>query len=64
MLNWAGKKGGGTDLDVKISPHGIEGWNADDKDSPYVEPIDISELEELDEEPDPCPDVSSLEDLI
>lgn len=64
MLDWAGKKGGGSDLDVKISPHGIEGWNADDKDSPYVEPIDISELEELDEEPDPCPDVSSLEDLI
>lgn len=63
MENWAGKKGGGSDLDVKIGPHGIEGWNAEDKDA-YVEPVDWLELDELDELPDPCPDLSSLDDLI
>lgn len=63
MENWAGKKGGGSDLDVKISPHGIEGWNDFDKDA-YVEPMDWMEMEELDDEPDPCPDMSSLEGLI
>lgn len=64
MENWGGKKGGGSDLDVKISPHGIEGWNAEDKDSGYVEPMDWEEMEELDGEPDPCPDLSSLDALI
>lgn len=58
MSNWAGKKGEG-EL-VKIGPHGIEGFDPDT----YVAPIDISELEELDEEPDPCPDLSSLSDFI
>lgn len=62
MENWAGKKGGKGD--VKIGPHGIEGWNNEDKDCGYVAPIDLSELEELDEAIDPCPDLSSLSDLI
>jgi hypothetical protein len=63
MENWAGKKGEGNNLEVKIGPHGIEGWNADDKDC-YVAPIDISELEELDDLPDPCPELSSLGELV
>jgi len=63
MENWAGKSGEGENLKVHISPHGIEGWNADDEGC-YVEPMDITELEELDDLPDPCPDTSSLEDLV
>jgi hypothetical protein len=65
MENWAGKKGGGENLEVKISPQGIEGWN--DEDTEYVEPMDAQELDELDEEDDPCPESSTnsyLEDLI
>lgn len=63
MENWAGKKGAGSNLEVKISPHGIEGWNKDDKDA-YVEPIDLSELEDLDYMDDPVPEMNNLEDLI
>jgi hypothetical protein len=60
MANWAGKKGGGENLEVHITPQGVTGL----RDDAYVEPIDVTELEELDEEPDPCPDVSTLDDLI
>jgi hypothetical protein len=66
MMNWAGKKGGGEDLEVNITPHGIEGYDDFDQES-YVEPIDITELETLEEEPDPCPETITddyLEDLI
>jgi hypothetical protein len=59
MPNWAGKKGG--EGSVHITPHGIEGL---EKDDPYIPPMDLEELEELDDEPDPCPDTSSLEGLI
>jgi hypothetical protein len=65
MENWAGKKGGGENLEVKISPHGIEGWN--DEDTEYVEPVSAQELDELDEEDDPCPESMTdeyLESLI
>lgn len=60
MENWAGKKGGGENLEVHITPHGITGL----RDSTYVPPIDIEELEELDEVDNPCPEMSSLEELI
>lgn len=63
MESWAGKKGGSTSMDVKISPHGIEGWNAEDKDA-YVPPVDWLDLEEASQMDDPVPDTSSLEDLI
>lgn len=63
MESWAGKKGGSTSMDVKISPHGIEGWNAEDKDA-YVPPVDWLDLEEASQMDDPAPDTSSLEDLI
>ncbi len=65
MEDWAGKKGGGDDLEVTISPHGIKGWN--DEDTTYVEPMDAQELDELDEEDDPCPESITdeyLENLI
>jgi hypothetical protein len=60
MANWAGKKGSGENLEVNITPHGITGM----RDDCYVEPIGVDELEEIDEWDDPCPDTSSLEDLI
>jgi hypothetical protein len=63
MLNWAGKKGGGEDLEVHITPAGITGFDDFQQDS-YVEPMDVSELEHLDGEDDPCPDLSSLEQYI
>jgi hypothetical protein len=63
MLNWAGKKGGGEDLEVNITPKGIEGWDGLE-DGVYVEPIDMSELEALDDEEDPCPETSYLDELI
>lgn len=63
MENWAGKKGSGDNLLVKIGPKGIEGWNAEDYDS-YVEPMGLEELEEFEDMDDPCPDIASLEDLI
>jgi DNA polymerase I-like protein with 3'-5' exonuclease and polymerase domains len=60
MANWAGKKGGGKNLEVRITPHGITGL----RDDVQIDPIDIEELEALDDEPDPCPDTSTLDDLI
>jgi hypothetical protein len=63
MTSWAGKKGGGQDLEVNITPAGITGFDDFQQDN-YVEPMDISELEQLDDEDDPCPDVSSLEQYI
>jgi hypothetical protein len=61
MANWAGKKGSGEDLEVHITPHGITGFG---DDGVYVEPISVEELDEWDEEDDPCMDMSSLESLI
>lgn len=63
MTSWAGKKGGGENLEVHIGPHGIEGWNQEDEGSDHVEPIDLSELEEMDDWEDPVPE-NNLEDLI
>jgi DNA polymerase I-like protein with 3'-5' exonuclease and polymerase domains len=63
MENWAGKKGGEEDLEVHITPEGVTGW-VSLQDDCYVEPIDITELEALDEEDDPCPDTSYLDSLI
>jgi DNA polymerase I-like protein with 3'-5' exonuclease and polymerase domains len=60
MENWAGKKGGGENLEVHISPHGITGLD----DDCYVEPMDITELEELEDMDDPCPDLDSLEEYV
>jgi hypothetical protein len=48
MTSWAGKKGGGENLEVKISPHGITGF----RDDAYVEPMSAEELEEIAEMPD------------
>jgi hypothetical protein len=62
MENWAGKKGGGENLEVNITPHGITGMGEDD--DIYVEPMSAEELDEWDEENDPCLDMSSLEGLI
>ena len=63
MENWAGKKGGGENLEVNITPQGIEGWN--EEDTTYVEPMDSQELDDLDEEDDPCPvNNEYLENLI
>ena len=59
MENWAGKKGSGENLEVNITPHGITGF----RDDVYIAPMDVEELEELDEMDDPCPE-TSLEDLI
>jgi hypothetical protein len=59
MENWAGKKGGGDNLEVKISPHGITGF----KDDSYVEPMSVEELEEL-EEQEEVTELDNLEDLI
>jgi hypothetical protein len=72
MENWAGKKGGGENLEVNITPGGVEGFDEEDlqraveslRDECYVEPTDGSELEDLEEAVDPCPEMSSLEDLI
>lgn len=47
MDNWAGKSGDKDAKMVHVSPHGIKGL----RDNCYVPPMDISELEELDEEP-------------
>jgi len=60
MENWAGKKGGGENLEVNITPHGITGM----EDDCYIPPMGVDELDELDEEDDPCMDMSSLESLI
>jgi hypothetical protein len=59
MENWAGKKGGGDNLEVKISPHGITGF----EDDSYVEPMSVEELEEL-EEQEEVTELDNLEDLI
>lgn len=64
MANWAGKKGSGENLEVHIGPHGIKGWNAEDEGSGYAEPIDLSELEEMDDWEDPVPEMNNLDDLI
>jgi len=47
MENWAGKKGGGDgeDLEVTIGPHGISVGDGD-----YVPPMDMEELEELEQQ--------------
>jgi len=50
MESWAGKKGAKDSEQVHISPHGIT-TGADD-DEPYVAPIDIEELEEIDKLPE------------
>ena len=47
MDNWAGKGGKGAVELVHVSPHGIKGLD----DGVYVPPMDISELEALDDEP-------------
>jgi hypothetical protein len=47
MNNWAGKKGGG-EATLHVGPHGIKEVY---DDGVYVAPMDIEELEELDEEP-------------
>jgi hypothetical protein len=72
MMNWAGKKGGGEDLEVNITPAGIEGFDVGDleeavnslRDDCYIEPMDMEELEDLDEQDDPCPEMNSLEEYI
>jgi hypothetical protein len=58
MENWAGKKGGGENLEVHIGPHGITGF----RDECYVEPMSIDELKELDEEEEV--EITDLDDLI
>jgi hypothetical protein len=65
MENWAGKKGGGENLEVTIGPKGIFGFNDNIKDGmeSYVEPMDLEELDELCEMPDEAT-LSNLEDLI
>ena len=52
LSDWAGKKGGAGET-VHISPHGIKIL-----EDTYVEPMDITELEELEEEDDPCPELN------
>jgi hypothetical protein len=50
MTDWAGKKGGVGAEQVHISPHGIT-TSALEDDEPYVEPISVEDLEEIDELP-------------
>jgi len=47
MDSWAGKGGKGAVELVHVSPHGIKGLD----DDTYVPPMDVSELEALDDEP-------------
>jgi len=60
MENWAGKKGA-KEAVISIGPHGIKEVFDDEE---YVAPMGIEELEALDEVPDPCLDLSSLENMI
>ena len=58
--SWAGKSGDGSDDNmVHISPKGVSFG-----DGVYVSPVDVEELDDLDDQDDPCPDFKSLEGLI
>ena len=50
LANWAGKSGETGEI-IHISPHGIK-----IEEDTYVEPIDIEELNDLEDEEDPCPE--------